>query len=91
MPLEDIARDNDMSLDALIVEMDMIVGAGTKLNINYYLEDNIDEDVVEEIFEYFEEAESESIQDAVAEFSDDDITEEEIQLVRIKFLSEVVN
>lgn len=91
MPLEDIARDNDMSLEALILEMDMIVGAGTKLNINYYLEDHIDEDVIEEIFEYFEEAESESIQDAVTEFSDDDITEQEIQLVRIKFLSEVVN
>ncbi|MCL4116266.1 UNVERIFIED_CONTAM: hypothetical protein GTU68_057070 [Idotea baltica] len=91
MPLEDIAKDNDMSMEALIVEMDMIVGAGTKLNINYYLEDNLDEDVVEEIFEYFEEANSESIADAVTEFADDDITEQEIQLVRIKFLSEVVN
>ncbi|MFT6808608.1 MAG: ATP-dependent DNA helicase RecQ [Saprospiraceae bacterium] len=91
MPLEDIAKDNDMSMEALILEMEMIVGAGTKLNINYYLEDNIDEDIVEEIFEYFEEAESESIEDAVSEFSDDDITEQEVQLVRIKFLSEVVN
>ncbi len=91
MDLEDLARDNHMTLEELIVEMEMIVGAGTKLDINYYLEENIDEDIIDDIFEYFEDADSESIVEACAELQDDDITEQEIQLVRIKFLSEVAN
>ena len=91
MPLEDIATTAKISMEDLIEEMNMIVGAGTKLNINYYLEDNIDEDTVEDIYDYFGDAESESVDEAMKEFEEDDITRDEIQLVRIKFLSDVVN
>lgn len=91
MPLEDIAKANDLSMDELLLEMYMIVGAGTKLNIDYYLEDNVDEEITDEIYEYFEEADSDSLENAIKELQEDDITEQEIQLVRIKFLSEVAN
>jgi len=91
MPLEDIASTAKISMEDLIDEMNMIVGAGTKLDINYYLEDNLDEDTIEDIYDYFGDADSESVDDAVAELEEDDITRDEIQLVRIKFLSDVVN
>ena len=61
------------------------------MDINYYLEDQIDEDVIEDIYDYFGEADSESIEDAFDELKEDDITRDEIQLVRIKFMSDVVN
>ena len=91
IPLEDIATSSNMSLEELLDEMNIIVSSGTKLNINYYLEDQLDEDVIEEIYDYFGEADSESIEDAFAELKEEDITMDEIQLVRIKFLSDVVN
>ncbi len=91
IPLEDIATSSNMSLEELMDEMNIIVSSGTKLNINYYLEDQLDEDVIEEIYDYFGEADSESIEDAFAELKEEDITMDEIQLVRIKFLSDVVN
>ncbi len=91
LPLEDIARTSQMSIEELIDEMNIIVGSGTKLDINYYLEDQIDEDVIDDIYDYFGEAESESIDDAFDDLKEDDITRDEIQLVRIKFMSDVVN
>lgn len=91
LPLEDIAKGIEMSMEELLDEMNMIVFSGTKLDINYYLEDNMDEDVIEEICDYFSEAESESIELAFKELKDEDITEEEIKLVRLKFLSEMSN
>ena len=91
IPLEDIATSNQMSFEALIDELNIIVGSGTKLDINYYLEDNLDEDVVEDIYDYFGDADSDSIDDAFTELKEDDITRNEIQLVRIKFMSDVVN
>ena len=91
VPLEDIASSNKLSMDNLLTEMNNIVTSGTKLDIGYYLEDNLDEDVMEEIYDYFNDAESESIDEAVAELQEDDITKEEIQLVRIKFLSDMAN
>ena len=78
-------------MEQLIDEMDMIVLSGTKLDIDYYLEDNMDEDTVEDIYDYFSDAESESIEDALKELEEDDITREEIRLVRLKFLSQEVN
>ena len=89
--LEDIATSNSMSMEALLDEMDMIVTSGTKLDIDYYLEDNLDEDVVDDILDYFSDAESESIDEALEELKEVDIDREEIQLVRIKFLSEMAN
>jgi ATP-dependent DNA helicase RecQ len=91
LPLDEIASDNKLDMEQLIQEMNMIVGSGTKLDIDYYLEENVDEYSQEDIYEYFQEADSESVEDAFSELKEDDVTLEEIQLVRIKFLSEVVN
>ncbi len=91
LALEDIARSINLSMEELLQEMDIIVSSGTKLNINYYLEENIDEDVREEIVEYFMQSETDSIEEALAELGEDDITLEEIKLVRLKVMSEIAN
>jgi len=89
IPLEDIANSAKLSISDLLEEMNMMVSSGTKLDIDYYLEEAMDEDVVDEITEYFEEADTESIEDAFKELTEEDITRDEIMMVRIKYLSEV--
>lgn len=89
--LEDLAIELKMTLEDLLVEMNNIVDSGTKLNINYYLEDNLDEEAVEEIYDYFKDADSESSEEAFKELQEDDITLEEILMVRIKFMTEMAN
>ena len=91
MPLDDIADTLKLSLESLVEELNQIVDSGTKLNINYYLEENFDDEVVEEIFDYFNEADTDSAEDALKELQEDDITIEEINLVRIKFITEMAN
>jgi len=91
LPMEDIAQRAGMDYEAFLEELNRIVDSGTKLNISYYIEEEMDEDVIEEIFDYFHEAESPDVEIAVKELEEDDIEREEIQLVRIKFMSEVVN
>ena len=91
MPLEDIAQSNNMNLEQLLEEMNHIVNSGTKLDINYYIESNIDEEVVEEIYDYFCDAESDTVDAALEELKDEDINREEIQMVRIKFMTTVAN
>ncbi len=91
LPLEDIANSVSISMDALLDEMDMIVNSGTKLNIGYYVDDNIDEYSKEDIYEYFMEAENDSVEDAHHELAEDDVTLEEVKIVRILFLSEMAN
>jgi ATP-dependent DNA helicase RecQ len=91
IPLEDIAAANDLSFEELLHEMYMIVVAGTKINIDYYIEDNVDEYAKEDIYDYFLEAESDSEDAAYQELKEDDITLEEIRLVRLKFLSDLGN
>ena len=91
IPLTDIADAKKMEMMDLIDEIEAIVGSGTKLNIDYYLNGAMDEDKLEDVFEYFREAESESIQDALDELGEDDYSEEDIRLVRIKFFSELGN
>lgn len=91
MDLEDIAANNRLDMSELLEEMEMIVYSGTKLNIDYYLEENLDEYVVEDIYDYFMESETDSLDDALEELSDDDIDLQEIRLVRIKFISELAN
>jgi ATP-dependent DNA helicase RecQ len=91
LPLEDIANSVSMSLDELIDEMDIIVNSGTKLNIQYYLEEAVDEEAKDDIYDYFMDAESDSVEAAFTELQEDDITLEEIKLVRIMFLSEMAN
>jgi ATP-dependent DNA helicase RecQ len=79
-----------MSMTDFIKEMEVIVYSGTKLNIDYWLNDILDEDQQEEIHEYFMESETDSIDDAIEEF-DGDYDDEELRLYRIKFISEVAN
>lgn len=91
MPLEHIASSYGLNMEDLITELDTIVNSGTKVNINYYLDDAVDEDIQEEIFDYFMQAESDDVNVAYKKLKADDIELREIQLVRLKFLSEVAN
>ncbi len=90
IPLEDIAKSKGLQFDDLIAELQRIVYSGTKLNINYHLDDILDEDQQEEIFDYFMESETDKIEDALEEF-DGDYDLEELRLMRIKFISDVAN
>jgi ATP-dependent DNA helicase RecQ len=90
LPLEDIGRAQGRSLDEIIEEIEMIVQSGTRVNINYYLDTILDDENQEEIYDYFAEAETDSIDDAYSEF-DGDYSEEELRLMRIKFMSEMAN
>lgn len=90
LPLTDIASAKGLTMDLLIKEMEQIVYSGTKLNINYWLEDMLDEDQQEEIHEYFMESESDKINEALKEF-DGEYDIDELRLMRIKFISEVAN
>ncbi len=91
LPLEDLADSLNKSMDELLSEMDIIVNSGTKLDINYYLNENLDESVIEDVFDYFSEAESDDIEEAFSELQEDDITMEEIKLVKIKFMTDMAN
>ncbi len=90
LPLDDIAASKGMSMEEFIKEMEAIVYSGTKLNIDYWIDDVLDEDQQEEIHEYFMESESDDIKSAIEEF-DGDYDDEELRLYRIKFISEVAN
>ena len=90
LPLEDIASAKGMNMTEFIQEMETIVFAGTKLNIDYWIDEILDEDQQEELHEYFMEAENDTIAEAIEEF-EGDYDEEEIRLYRIKFTNEVAN
>ncbi len=91
LPLEVIARSKSLEIPDLITEIEHIVLAGTKLDLTYYINETIDEYHQEDILEYFSEAESDSIQEALEELGEDEFNEEEIRLMRIKYLSDVGN
>ena len=87
--LDDIARGKGMTLDELMGEMERIISSGTKLNIDYYINDNIEQDHQDVLMQYWRESESGDLQEAYDEFADDDdYTEQEIRLMRIKFLAD---
>ena len=91
MDFEDIARARNLDMDELLTEIEAIVNSGTRLDIQYYLNTLMDEDKVNDIYLYFkEDAESDSMEDALEELGSE-YSEEEIRLVRIKFISEVAN
>ena len=90
LPLTDIAQAKGLAMDDFIKEMEAIVYSGTKLNIDYYLEDILDEDSQEELHDYFMEAQNDQVAPALEAF-DGDFEEEEIRLYRIKFISDVAN
>lgn len=90
LDLEDIAKAKNLSMDELLKEMEGIVYQGTKLNIDYFIEENIDEDLVEEFMDFMKESESDSMKVLTSEFGDD-LTDEELRMLRIKFISDVAN
>ncbi|WP_148869648.1 DNA helicase RecQ [Tenacibaculum adriaticum] len=90
LPLDDIAKSKGLEMAELIKEMEAIVYSGTKLNIDYAVDDMLDEDQQEEIHDYFMEAESDGIQEALDEF-EGDYDDDELRLMRIKFTSEIAN
>lgn len=88
--LDDIAEVNGLDFDELLEEIEAIVYSGTKINIDYFLNEVMDEDRLAEIYEYFQESETDNLDDAVEELGND-YSEEEIRLVRIKFISDMAN
>jgi ATP-dependent DNA helicase RecQ len=88
--LEDISRSSGMSKEELLREIENIVYSGTKLNLKYYINNLIDEDRQDEIFDYFKGSETDSLELAIKEF-DGEFSREELQLMRIQFMSEVAN
>ena len=91
LDLEDIASAKGLGMDELMDEIEAIVSSGTKLDLDYYIRENVDDDTIEEIYDYFkEEAESDSLEDAIAALQDD-CEEMEVRLVRVKFLCEIAS
>jgi ATP-dependent DNA helicase RecQ len=87
--LDDIARTKNLEMPKLLDEIEAIVNSGTKLNLDYYINEVLDEDHQEEVFDYFREAETESVREALNELGEDEYTEEDIRLMRIKFMAEM--
>ena len=91
LPFEDIALSLDLSMDEFMHEVETIVSSGTKLNLNYYINQEVDMDVIEELMDYFRyDAASDSVEDALNELGND-YSDQEIRLVRLKFLCEVAS
>lgn len=88
--LEDIAKAKHLSMSELLSEMESIVYQGTKLNIDYYIDENFDEDIVDEFMDFMKNSESDSMKTLLAEYGDD-LTDEEVRILRIKFISDVAN
>ncbi|MBS1524958.1 MAG: DNA helicase RecQ [Bacteroidetes bacterium] len=89
--LEDIAASKGLTYEEILREVESIVNSGTKLNLNYFIDEMIDEDKQDEVYDYFKTAENDSIDHALVELGSDDYTREEVQLMRIKFMSELGN
>ena len=90
MTVNEIASSNGLEFSELLDEIEAIVYSGTRINIDYFVNDVMDEDHVEDIYEYFKDSETDDLEDAIEELGGD-YTEDEIRLVRIKFLSEMAN
>jgi ATP-dependent DNA helicase RecQ len=88
---EDIADAKGVEVRDVISEVEAIVNSGTRLNIDYYINDVLDEEHQEEVFDYFREAESDSVEDALEELGEDEYSEDDIRLMRIKFMSDMGN
>jgi len=90
MPLDDIAKSLGIKFTELLDEMEAIVYSGTRLNLDYYIEETMDDDQIDDIYEYFKEAETDSLKEAYKEF-DGDYQDEDIRLIRLKYISENAN
>ncbi len=91
VPLEDIALAKNLPIGDLLTELESIVTSGTKLDISYYIDEYVDPYHQDEIFEYFHNAETDSLQAALEELGEEEFNEEEIRLMRLKFMSEIGN
>ena len=91
MALDDIADNLNIDFEDLLTEIEAIVYSGTKINIDYFLEDVMDEEVVDDIYDYFKESETDDLETAMDELDSDGYTEDDIRLVRIKFISDMGN
>ena len=89
--LEDIAKSKGITYFEILKEIEAIVNSGTKLNLNYFVDEMMDDDRQDEVFDYFRSAENDSIDEALKDLGETDYTREEIQLMRIKFMSELGN
>jgi len=89
--LEDIAKSKGITYFEILKEIEAIVNSGTKLNLNYFVDEIMDDDRQDEVFDYFRSAENDSIDEALKDLGETDYTREEIQLMRIKFMSELGN
>ncbi|HEY0175035.1 MAG TPA: DNA helicase RecQ [Pedobacter sp.] len=89
--LEDIAKSKGITYFEILKEIEAIVNSGTKLNLNYFVDEIMDDDRQDEVFDYFRSAENDSIDEALRDLGETDYTREEIQLMRIKFMSELGN
>ena len=88
--LDDLASSKGLDFSELLDEIESIVYSGTRINIDYFIRDAIDEDRVDDIYQYFKESTTDDLSEAIDELGSD-YTEDEIRLVRIKFLSEMAN
>ena len=91
LPLPDIAADLSLDMDELAHQLETIVNAGTRIDIRYYLDDLLDEDLVDDIIEHFTESETGDLDEAFEEFEPDEVEVEDLHLVRIQFMSEMAN
>ena len=91
LSIEDIASAKGLTVEELITEIETIVESGTKINLNYYLDEIIDEYQEEELSDFFKNSESATFDEARSEFEEDEYTDEELRLYRIKFISDVAN
>jgi ATP-dependent DNA helicase RecQ len=89
--LNDMAKSKNLTLPNLLTEIETIVESGTRVNINYYIEDLMDDEKQDEILEYFKESETDSVEAALKELGENEYSEEEIRVMRIKFLSDYGN
>jgi ATP-dependent DNA helicase RecQ len=89
--LDDMAKSKNLKLPELLTEIETIVESGTKVNINYYIEDVIDEEKQDEVLDYFKDSVTDSVSAALKALGENDYTEEEIRIMRIKFLSDFAN
>jgi ATP-dependent DNA helicase RecQ len=89
--LEDYAGSKGISFSELLGELEAIVNSGTKININYYIDDSVDEEKQKEVYEYLKETQTDSLESALKDLGEDDYSEEEVRLIRLKFISEFGN
>ena len=91
LPIEDIASARGLKVDELLTEIETIVESGTRVDLNYYIQDVLDDYQEEELDDFFRDSVEGSFVEARAEFEEDEYTDEELRLFRIKFISEVAN